>query len=202
MAAAKNVKYPGALGTPLPSIVDPLRGIENPTPAQIDEVVKAHLARLEERERLLLAHFGPPDRWSEAERWHLVARMLAQAHVPGFQMAPESKRAGAPTKWDRWTRARLRMEVDDLVAEQAGEIVKGVEWACGVLCRRAPWKSILSRKGGPSAKAPKDPGGALAKQYREGDPALVPIVRLLERGMFAATDSAGTGKLPGKKSKP
>lgn len=188
MAPAKKVKYPGALGTPLPSIIESFRGIARPTPAQIDEAVKAHLDQLEEKERLLLAHFGAPDRWTEAERWHLAARMLAQAHVPGFQMAPESKRAGAPAKWDRWTRARLRMEVDDLVSEQASvqaeERVKGVEWACGVLGRRDPWKSILRRKN-PPTKAPKDSGWALAKQYREGDPDLVPIVRLMQSGMFA-----------------
>lgn len=87
---------------------------------------------------VLLDHFeissDNPDCWLQ------LAVKLALEHVPGFQV---ERKVGAKPKWTIFNRRELR-ETIDCEKSKAGNIAgKGIAWACGILAKQEPWKSLV-----------------------------------------------------------
>ena len=128
------------------------------------------------------AAFEQWHRASQRERWQalfeahgvefgdvpeLLLRM-AVAHVPGFRA---KHRDGPKQVWDMDTKARLRIAVDDFVAQRkAAGKPASISQACKYLAIHEPWASML-RRGNNS------PSQALREHYNTADKRWVKVVR-------------------------
>ena len=84
----------------------------------------------------LLDHFGIP---KSRMKWKDLAYALAQAHVPGLQVAEPDKRTGAPTKWTDFKRGALVFYME----REMNQKKIGATQAAKNLVAKEPWKSFL-----------------------------------------------------------
>jgi hypothetical protein len=73
---------------------------------------------------------------------------------------PASKKPGRPKKWTEWIGGMLVVEIERLVKYKGPRY--SVNWACGQLAKREPWKSFLEVNGDTKSH---DPVKSLRQAY-------------------------------------
>ena len=107
--------------------------------------------------------------------WFELALLLAR------ELHPVKGKPGRPTTWSKWNLAFLVIEVDRKIA--ASRHGGGIDWACGELAKREPWKSFVQETASGDHHGP-DPRGALSKRYHEGMSAKARSELRIVRGAF------------------
>ena len=102
--------------------------------------------------------------------WRGLCYALAEAHVPGFQVA--KGRAGRPRKWSDLDRARLVIEV------QQTEL--GATEATRLLAQQEPWRSMLPKT--------KTAARTLHNEYTRADPRWVEIIKAIGDACLSPKD--------------
>lgn len=124
-----------------------------------------HLARIAEQKQhrydLLFEHFN-----TSKGDWEGLARSLAESYVPGLQVMKD--RAGAKTKWDPMTVARLRVQLEEIQAEKPGRTLAD---AARIAAKRPAWRWAAPGKSG---------WETLRRKAYQADPRFVAIMRRIK----------------------
>lgn len=128
-------KFKGTLGKPI--VVPPPGLLE--LMASPDKALAAHSTAIEEarteKMRLLFDHYGVA-----YGNFYALAMSMALDLVPGFQLATERTKAGAPEKWTAIYSGYLVVELERLQEQNKNLSVKS---AAAVLAKRTPWKDVV-----------------------------------------------------------
>lgn len=150
------MKYSGKLGKQRPYRTPP-----GPlaTDEQQDAWVRSEIDDEWAIVRELFVHYG-----CEIGDWRELAWALMQDHVPAISRARAP--SGRKPVWDDVNRAELVLAIDELRERNSSLSIVG---AAGRLCRKEPWRKLLS--------AQKNPADALRKQYEKADHRWVDMTR-------------------------
>ena len=94
---------------------------------------------------VLINHFGID--YDDPHLWVRLALELAKRHVRGFQ---ERRTPGAKRQWTIFKKWDLKKAVDRKIDEAGTGRGKGVTWACEVLAKVKPWKTLLANNKKPA----------------------------------------------------
>jgi hypothetical protein len=151
------MKYPGKLGKPRP--YQPVPGL------LADDQARKAWATAEVREQMEVARALFDYYGHDYGDWMRLAWAMIEDHVPAIRRAAKS---GRRSKWGMIERAELAILIDNMIDKNPS--LKPSD-AAATLCRKEPWRSLLS--------AEKNPADALRKQYGKADRRWVNITREL-----------------------
>lgn len=115
--------------------------------------------------------------------WFELALVLAR------ELHPAKGKPGRPTSWSKWNLALLVIEVER--KRDSSPRGGSIEWACGELARRDPWKQFVQTVAKGDHHGP-DPREALSKRYHEGRSSKAKRELSLMRDVFRQHSHSGT----------
>lgn len=99
------------------------------------EQARAHDAEIADKLMQLIEHYGITP---GPTQFYELSLALAR------DMYPEPKKRGRKTKWGKFEKGVLVVEVERLV--RRNDPARGIEWACQILAKREPWASFVEIK--------------------------------------------------------
>lgn len=128
-------KFKGKLGKPIfvqpPGLLELMSSPDKAFTAHSNAIEEARAEKLQ----LLFDHYGV-----DQGNFYALAMSMALDLVPGFQLATEVTRTGAPKKWNAIASGYLVVELERLREQNKRLSVKA---AAANLAKRAPWKDII-----------------------------------------------------------